>query len=179
MKAKLFAKFAMIAMGAAVFAQGADAAQLFYGSDTQGHPCQIVFTALKFSSVVMHDACEFEMDGPGPWCEGKKPVPTRQAMGYGSLATVAGVTPFLINDPSVIVSTSTPSMIATGQNSSNLTITLTGPKSVSVHTAFLTAYGKSLTPAQRNQLLLSRPAGVSYEEVYQRIYNTVTCNAKN
>ncbi len=174
MKTKLLV---FVAIVGAFLAQGASAAQVFNGVDTQGRACQVVIQSLSFGPIVMHDACDFEMDGPGPWCDHLKPVPTRRATGSGVYATAAGTMPFVIND-GLMFDSPTPSIAASTQLGGTVSLKLTGPRSVSAYYAFMTPYGRTLSPAQIRSLLLNRNSNVPYQEVYRQIFEDVTCNAR-
>jgi hypothetical protein len=165
------------ALLAAFVSINAQANIVYTGADDHGRLCRVEFSSLQAGPVVMHDACEFETDGPGPWCEGKPPVAIRTVVGSGTFSTLIGYAQFTVNDKWASFSGS--SIAVTGDSSEGYVgLNFVGPNKISVHHDFLTPYGKTLTPAQRNSVLINLAPGTSYAAVYASIYSSVTCNAQ-
>jgi hypothetical protein len=175
MKALIFTIAALIAVG---YTFEADASSIGRGLDQQGRPCTIELDSLQIGPVVLQDACTFEKVGRGPWCENKSPVVTRSVVGSGSLATADGSVAFTIHDDYAIFGTSSASGSGTGADGRVLTFAFPNSRVMQASYTFMTAYGKTLSPAQIGSVLYNRPNGESYDSIFGKIYTRVTCTAQ-
>lgn len=162
---------------AALVSMSAQANIVYTGGDDHGNLCRVEFASLQAGPVVMHNACEFETDGPGPWCDHSPAVPVRTVVGTGIYQTLNGYVQFTLNDKWARPNGSQLSTVG-DSNQGYVELNFVGANKVQVRHDFLTNYGKTLTPAQINTILSHRAPGVSYPALYASIYTTVICNAQ-
>jgi hypothetical protein len=161
----------------ALVSMSAQANVVFNGGDNHGNLCRVEFASLQAGPVVMHNACEFETDGPGPWCDHSPAVPVRTVVGAGSYQTLNGHVDFTLNDKWARPNGSKLSAVG-DSNQGYVEFNFIGANKVQVRHDFLTNYGKTLTPAQIYNILTRRAPGTNYAAIYASIYTTVICNAQ-
>lgn len=165
----------LIAM-TSVFAQ----AKTYTGVDRNGQSCQFNVDEMKISKAKKHDACFFESDGRGPWCDGKPPVFSVQISGSGAYVTAAGSVDFILDEKYAILDDSKQitGFAASTKHGGTVSVKTQDDGSWEVYYAFLTEYGQTLTPQEINAQLLKRDPNVSYQEVWNKLYTDEFCTVK-
>ena len=134
------------------------------GRDQKGRACSFSISEYKVGPQVAMDPCEFELDGPGPWCEGKPKVIVSQVTGTGVFASAAGKMAFVIDDQYAELSSKVKSFVARASNGAAVDVKIKG-NILTAYLAFLTPYGKSLSGDAISNLLMNVPEGVWCEAV--------------
>lgn len=173
-----FVSFAIPSTAALASPAPALSQSTFNGVDQNGQACSISFERVSFGKTVMASSCDFETDGEGPWCSTAKTIPTRAVRGSGSFSSVAGDMSFELNDNSVQTESSPIGIAAGAAVGGTVSLTLANDSQLKADYAFLSEYGQSLSAAQRNNEIMNRAPGVSYEDAYHKIYVDVTCRAQ-
>ena len=150
------------------------ATEVLSGLDQNNQPCQLVLTRFTPGETTLKDACDFETDGPGPWCDGKPAVAITPVRVTGVFSTVAGNLPFDISDEYSRVSEAERTFSGTsGKSNLNVSITENGGE---VYSNLLTDYGRTLTSQQINRILLHVSKNSSYQAEYNRVYVDQRCH---
>lgn len=146
------------------------------GLDLNNHSCQISFDSLNVGPTIMHDACDFDSDGKGPWCDQAPKVPVNLVTGSGTFVTAAGTVGFTINDQYGTMTGNNRSFVADGLNNGGYINVSIDPTTMKVHADFLTPYGQTLTSNQIISALRHVPADSNYQAEYNKIYTEVNCS---
>jgi hypothetical protein len=163
-----------IAFSITTLALSANGTVVYKGFDQSGKDCELKIETLKVGPVKLYDACFFEIDGEGPWCDNMAEVAVHSIKAKGVFSTAAGVLPFQLED---LYSRANGEKLSFNGNSEGREIVsidlddMTGTASAT----FRTAYGKTLTGEQISWMLFHIPAGSSYEEISAKIYTYEKC----
>ena len=151
------------------------------GTDQNGQACQLALVdGLHTSKPTKHDACFFDSDGEGPWCNGQPPVYSVKVSGQGEFQTAAGSQNVTLDDKYAILDNQgkLTGFTGTAEAGGTLDVKVNG-NTITASLAFQTAYAKTLTADQINNALLHRDPNVSYESVYNQYYTDVTCTIQH
>jgi hypothetical protein len=91
----------MIALASLILSQFGSVAQsteVWKGWDQRNADCELRLENLVIGETVQRDACDFEMDGPGPWCDGRS-VFVNRVQAIGELKTASHQRTFKADDP--------------------------------------------------------------------------------
>lgn len=172
----------MILIGLLMSVSAVAQPHVFPGVDQEGRECHLSLSNVKVSQPEEHDACDFESDGKGPWCEGKPSVYVVHVWGEGEYVTAAGSVSFKIDDENVILDQQGHLTAMAGDPADGGTVSINLEKTEntqgSVYFYFPTAYGKTLTSKQIIQALEDRSSGRNYSDIWKMIYTDVTCTLK-
>lgn len=171
----VFAVLALCALTNTAFAKGLQTG-VYQGTDQNGQACSFVVSDLKQGPVQMKDACDFETDGPGPWCDQLPKIAVRHLQGKGAFVTSAGTVSYVIDDEysNMNGDLNGVAFAATSQDGSTISANTDG-KTMEIYNAFPTAYSKNFTGKEIADALLKRDANVPYSEVWKKFYTDVTC----
>jgi len=144
-------------------------ATTYQGTDEQGQNC-VLDLQIKIGKTKHKDACFFEQDGEGPWCDGKPPVFFNSVIGQGRVILPDVTTSFKIDDEYSMVDEK--GRTTMGQSSeANVYIRL-DKKSIEVKYEILTAFGKSVGNVAN---YLMKHAGIDYEQAYHSVFQAKSC----
>ena len=150
------------------------ATDVFNGLDQNNQPCQLALSQFSHGETILKDACDFETDGSGPWCDGKPAVAITPVRVAGVYSTAVGNISFDISDEYSTFSEENLSFEGTmGRSNLNVSIDKHGGE---VYSNLLTAYGSTLTSQQINNILLHVPKKSTYQAEYNKMYIDQRCH---
>jgi len=150
------------------------ASQVLSGLDQNNQPCQLKIDSLNVGPTTMHDACEFDSDGRGPWCDHAPKVAKNKVTGSGVYVTAAGTETFSVDDQYAEMTGTERNFVGQIAEGNYLNVK-TDNDTLTAYATFLSSYGKTLTGQQIRDSLSHIPQNSTYQVEYSKIYTDETC----